>query len=125
MTKNLDVSTFRNGDLVPEAKTMKEWEYAGANRQPIWCFYNFDSSMGVYGKLYNWYALDDPRGIAPIGYHIPSVEEWSALIDYFGGRYEAGNMLKMRPLEKTYWVEVGGYYEENWKSCSNCSVASQ
>jgi uncharacterized protein (TIGR02145 family) len=89
MTKNLDVSTFRNGDVIPEAKTMEDWKKAGENKQPVWCYYDNDPKNGVkYGKLYNWYAVVDPRGLAPIGWHIPSDDEWTALVDYL---YRATN----------------------------------
>ena len=72
-TKNLNVSTFRNGDTIPEVKTNEEWIEAARIQQPAWCYYENDSMNGAkYGKLYNWYAMNDTRGLAPIGYHIPS-----------------------------------------------------
>jgi uncharacterized protein (TIGR02145 family) len=74
MTKNLEVSTFRNGDPIPQAASDEAWELAGKNKQPAWC-YNGEH----YGKLYNWYAVNDPRGLAPEGWHIPSDKEWTAL----------------------------------------------
>ena len=78
MTKNLDVATFRNGDPIPQAKTDEEWEKAGENQQPAWCYYDNDPANGAkYGKLYNWYAVNDSRGLAPVGYHIPSDAEWT------------------------------------------------
>lgn len=93
--KNLDVAYFRNGDPIPEAKTDAEWKKAGENKQPAWCYYNNDPANGKkYGKLYNWYAVDDKRGLAPAGWHIPSEKEWNILIDYLGGDLEAGGKLK-------------------------------
>lgn len=93
MTKNLDVSTFRNGDPIPEAKTKDEWIKAGENKQPAWCYYDNDPKNGAkYGKLYNWYAVNDPRGLAPAGYHIPSNAEWTVLTDFLGS--DAGNKMK-------------------------------
>ena len=51
MTKNLDVSTFRNGDPIPEAKTDEAWKAAGENKQPAWCYYDNDPKNGTkYGK---------------------------------------------------------------------------
>lgn len=85
MTKNLDVSTFRNGDPIPEAKTDEEWKKAGENKQPAWCYYDNDPANGTkYGKLYNWYAVNDPRGLAPAGFHVPSDEDWTKLEDFLG-----------------------------------------
>jgi len=92
---NLDVSTFRNGDPIPQAKTDAEWEGAGENKQPAWCYYDNDPSNGTeYGKLYNWYSVNDPRGLAPKGYHIPTDAEWTKLSDYLGGEDLAGTKMK-------------------------------
>lgn len=122
MTKNLDVANFRNGDPIPEAKTDAEWEAAGENEQPAWCYYDNDTANGTkYGKLYNWYAVNDPRGLAPTGYHIPTDAEWTKLSDYLGN--DAGTKMKSAPVYETKirYVDEGGYYEEKWVSCSNCS----
>ena len=82
MSTNLNVSKFRNGDPIPEIKTEEEWINAGKNKQPAWCYYNNDPSNGSkYGKLYNWWAVKDPRGLAPEGWHIPSSGEFSYLND--------------------------------------------
>lgn len=95
MIKNLDVATFRNGDLIPQAKTAKEWRKANENQQPAWCYYNNDPYNGTkYGKLYNWYAVIDARGLAPKGYHIPTDAEWTTLTDYLGGEKVAGTKMK-------------------------------
>jgi uncharacterized protein (TIGR02145 family) len=85
-TKNLDVSTFRNGDEIPQVTSTEEWESATRNNKPAWCYYKNDPANGTkYGKLYNWYAVSDPRGLAPIGYHIPTIQEWTILTDFLGG----------------------------------------
>jgi uncharacterized protein (TIGR02145 family) len=115
MTKNLDVSTFRNGDPIPQAKTNEEWEKAGENNQPAWCYYENDQANGVkYGKLYNWYAVIDPRGLAPVGYHIPSDAEWTKLTDLFGGESVAGTKMK----SKSGW---NSYTTGGSKTCPNCA----
>ena len=84
-TENLNVDKFRNGEIIPEAKSEEEWIEAGDNKKPAWCYYNNDPSNGTkYGKLYNWYAVNDPRGLAPEGWHIPSDKEWDVLTNYLG-----------------------------------------
>jgi len=104
MTKNLDVSTFRNGDPIPQAKTDDEWRKAGDNKQPAWCYYENDPANGAkYGKLYNWYAVSDSRGLAPVGYHVPSDAEWTILTDYLGGAEKAGAKMK----SKQGWANDG------------------
>jgi len=104
MTKNLDVSTFRNGDPIPEAKTNEEWKKAGENKQPAWSYYENDPKNGAkYGKLYNWYAVNDSRGLAPVGYHIPTDAEWTTLTTFLGGESVAGTKMK----SKSGWAENG------------------
>lgn len=94
-TKNLDVSTFRNGDTIPEAKTAKEWKKAAQEKKPSWCYYENDPVKGAkFGKLYNWFAVNDPRILAPIGWHVPSNEEWTKLTDELGGIKTAGTKMK-------------------------------
>jgi len=105
MTKNLDVATFRNGDPIPQAKTNEEWVKAGDNQQPAWCYYDNDPANGAkYGKLYNWYAVNDSRGLAPVGYHIPSDDEWKILTDFLGGEEVAGTKMK----STDFWADFGG-----------------
>jgi hypothetical protein len=80
MSENLNVDKFRNGDSIPHAKTNEEWKKAGKNKQPAWCYHDNDPKNATkYGKLYNWYAVNDPRNIAPKGWHIPSDLEWSEI----------------------------------------------
>lgn len=93
MTENLEVDKFRNGDTIPEAKTAEEWKTACENKQPAWCYYDNDSDNGVkYGKLYNWYAVNDPKGLAPSGWHVPADAEWMILKETQGR--DAGIKLK-------------------------------
>ena len=105
MTQNLNVDKFRNGDPIPEAKTDEEWSKAGENGEPAWCYYNNNPDNGDrYGKLYNWYAVNDPRGLAPEGWKIPSDEEWSRLADFLGGESVAGTKMK----STDFWADYGG-----------------
>ena len=97
MTQNLNVDKFRNGDPIPQAKTDEEWKKAGENGQPAWCYYDNSAKNGInYGKLYNGYAVFDPRGLAPDGYHIPSDDEWTELTDFLGGQELAGKKMKSK-----------------------------
>jgi uncharacterized protein (TIGR02145 family) len=95
MIKNLDVVTFQNGDTIPEAKTKDEWQQYGTARKAAWSYYNNDIGEGAqFGKLYNWYAVSDPRGLAPKGWHIPTDVEWGLLVLELGGDKKAGEALK-------------------------------
>ncbi len=93
LADNLNVATFRNRDIIPEVKDKKEWIQAGEEGRPAFCYYNNDLSKGLeYGKLYNWYAVNDERGLAPEGFHIPNELEWDTLVNYSGDN--AGNKMK-------------------------------
>ena len=89
---NLNVSKYRNGDEILQATTPSELNGLSTG---AWCYYQNNTANGtIYGKLYNWYAVNDPRGLAPQGWHIPSDAEWTSLINCLGGEYEAGRALK-------------------------------
>ena len=93
MTKNLDVATYRNGDPIPKVTGASDWANLTTG---AYCYYNNDSTTyaAIYGKLYNWYAVADPRGLAPEGWHIPSDFEWSTLGTCLGGNSVAGGLIK-------------------------------
>ncbi|NDA63795.1 MAG: TonB family protein [Chitinophagia bacterium] len=129
MTKNLDVSTFKNGDPIPEAKTDEAWKRAGEGGKPAWCYYNNDPKNGIkYGKLYNWYAVNDARGLAPNGYHVPTNEEWTILDDYLGvndfarKRFEyTGTKMKSTSGWESYGCKsCDGGSAEFKKTCTAC-----
>ena len=98
-TKNLNVNTYRNGDVIPQVQDITKWNKltTGAwrynyirRRDGAW----IDTCGKYYGKCYNFYAVNDARGLAPIGYHIPSDNDWKILITYLGGEALAGSKLK-------------------------------
>lgn len=103
MSRNLDVDTFRNGDVIPQVQDFDEWKSTAKKQKPAWCYFNNDPENGKkYGKLYNWYAVSDPRGLAPEGWHIPSDAEWTALESHIGSW--AGEKIK----SETDWIDDGG-----------------
>jgi uncharacterized protein (TIGR02145 family) len=77
-TRNLDVVTYRNGDTIPQVTDPASW---GTLTTGAWCWYDNDPTNGKeYGRLYNWHAVNDPRGLAPIGWRIPTDHDWNVLI---------------------------------------------
>jgi len=100
MLKNLDVSTYRNGDPIPKVTDGTAWV---ALTTGAYCYYNNDSATyaATYGKLYNWYAVNDPRGLAPTGWHVPSDAEWTKLSTGLGGDAVAGCAMKETGI--THW----------------------
>jgi uncharacterized protein (TIGR02145 family) len=113
-TANLNNDKFRNGDQIMQVRTPEEWSAAGRMNQPAWCYYNYDPTNGdKYGKLYNWYAVTDSRGLAPEGWHIPSSEEWSVLIKQLGGKRDAGFRLKST---EGWWEHGNGNNESGFSA---------
>ena len=87
--ENLNVDHYRNGDSIPEVKSQQQWSDL---KTGAWCYYNNDSKNGEkYGKLYNWYAVNDPRGLAPKGWRIPSQSE---LLELQSAVNDNSNLLK-------------------------------
>ena len=99
-TKNLDVFTYRNGDTIPQVTDPTAWKNLTTG---AWCWYDNDSASyaSTYGRLYNWYAVNDPRGLAPEGWHVFTDVEWSALDSCWGGGEHAGGHLK--ETGTTHW----------------------
>lgn len=155
MINNLDVSVFRNGDTIFQAKTNEEWINATKNKIPAWCYYNnneinqitnaeelaqsmvefreknwheevpYDTSELTIEKarefyqkqnksiidcrkLYNWYAINDPRGIAPEGWTIPTRDDFDQLVKHYGNPWRENFTLEF--INK-YWggVNVNGF----------------
>ena len=129
MASNLHTFYFRNGDPIPVVKTAKAWEEAGRNEQPACCYNENEAENGQkYGLLYNWYAVNDPRGLAPAGYHIPSDEEWSKLSDFLGGEENAGYQMKANAGWYSYDGDTICTVCQNWspqkkagEKCSTCN----
>ncbi len=91
---NLDIAVFRNGDLIPQAKDKSDWAKANEEGQAAWCYYKNDESIGKEeGRLYNWYAVNDERGLAPHGWRIADAQDWSNLITFFGDEEVAKEKL--------------------------------
>ena len=95
MAGNLNVSHFKNGDVIPEVKTLDAWKKALAAHKPACCYYQNEQPNGkVHGRLYNWYAVNDPRGLAPKGWHVPTEADWNMLANSLGGKNIAGGKMK-------------------------------
>jgi uncharacterized protein (TIGR02145 family) len=93
MAENLNVGHFQNGDQIFIVEENNGW--AGSILQPYSCYYdNIAASACPYGRIYNFYAVTDPRELCPVGWHVPDNGEWALLGDAFGGSSVAGGALK-------------------------------
>jgi uncharacterized protein (TIGR02145 family) len=104
MAENLKTSIYRNGESIAANLTNTgEWENTINTQIGAWVFYNNNSQFDCpYGKLYNWYAVADPRNLCPTGWHVPTDVEWTTLTDYLGGLNVAGG--KMKSTGTQYWL---------------------
>ena len=100
MKSNLKTRRYRNGDLIPSFPDAGAW--SGLTTGAFVHYENDDKYDAAYGKLYNWYAAVDNRGICPTGWHLPTLDEWSTLINYLGGEAVAGGKLKLPGTD--YWL---------------------
>lgn len=104
MSENLNVGVFRNGDKIQEVKSSAAWVQAYNKKIPAWCYYEFKAANGKkYGKLYNWYAIQDKRGLAPNGWRVATVEDWAELARFAGAEDKAAKQLR----SKSGWKEQG------------------
>lgn len=76
-SENLNVTHYRNGDIIPQVSDDGKW---ASTKTGAWCWYRNDSATySKYGRLYNWYAVSDKRGLSPQGWHIPTNKEWDSM----------------------------------------------
>ena len=99
MAENLRTTRFRDGTLIPLVEDLADWNSLST---PAYSWYANDNSLeNVYGKLYNWFTVDDPKGLCPEGWHVPSIAEAIALSTHLGGDGVSGGKLKSTGTE--YW----------------------
>jgi uncharacterized protein (TIGR02145 family) len=92
MKENLKTTRYRNGDLIPTNLSNTQWENT---TEGAFSVYNDVAQYNnIYGKLYNWYAVADPRELCPTGWHVPSDGEWDILATFLGGNLAAGGKMK-------------------------------
>lgn len=92
--KNLETTHYRNGDEIPQVQDPDEWARLTTG---AWAYYeNVESNGRTYGKLYNWHAVNDPRGLGPEGWRVPTYSEWTGVSVALGGNATAGGKLKAK-----------------------------
>jgi uncharacterized protein (TIGR02145 family) len=106
MARNLKVSHYRNGEAIPNITLLSEWD---ALNTGAFCWYNNDAATfePLFGKLYNWYAVNDSRNLCPSGWHVPSDAEWTTLVTSLGGFDVAGGKLKETGTTHWYFPNTG------------------
>ncbi len=107
MAENLKTTIYRNGDAIVNVTSETQWS---GQTSGAWCYYENNSQYNCpYGKLYNWYAVADPRNICPTGWHVPTDAEWSVLINYLDPNASGEDDFntaggKMKSTGSQYWL---------------------
>lgn len=100
MAENLKTTIYRNGNVIDNLSDPSQWSNTETG---AWASYNNDNQYDCpYGKLYNWFAVADPRYLCPTGWHVPTDGEWTTLTNYIGGAAVAGGKMKTTGLQ--YWI---------------------
>lgn len=114
-SKNLDVDHYRNGDIIPQVTDPIQWANLTTG---AWCYYNNDPAMGaIYGKLYNWYAVNDYRGLAPSGWHIASEYDWNKLVKCIDNSADTNCTFCSQSANAGFYLKESG--NSHWSVPSN------
>jgi uncharacterized protein (TIGR02145 family) len=99
---NLNATSFKNGEPIPKAQSNAEWEAAVKNKQPAWCYHKNDPSKAEkHGLLYNWFTVNDARGIAPEGWRVASKQDWETLLSNY--QHNRAKALKTKEGWKVFY----------------------
>lgn len=117
MKMNLNTDKYRDGSSIRHASTDEEWMDANRKKEGAWCYYSGNTQNGSqFGKLYNWYAVTSPKGLAPNGWRIPTDEEFDIIFNcpdfpnqfgslLGGGRYPDGMFLNLGQIG-AWWTST-------------------
>jgi len=117
MAENLKVTRYRNGETISTATNNSVWE--GLTTGAYCSYDNDDSNVSTYGRLYNWYAVDDSRGLAPAGWHVPSDEEWQELEMYLGMSQDEAGAYAYRGTDESSKLKSTGGWLYDWMNGTN------
>ena len=106
--ENLRSENYQNGEAIPTGLSDTEWSSTTLGATAVYgdgsSYCTTDTpdgdacdetwSLNEYGRLYNWYSVDDARGLCPSGWHVPTDEEWTVMTDFLGGEFAAGGQIK-------------------------------
>ncbi len=111
MLENLKTTKYRNGDPITNITSDYTWTKLNTG---AYCWYGVDDKVNG-GVLYNWYAVSDPRGLAPAGWHVPSLTEINSLFDYARG-------FKNYLIDMGFVITLGGYRDDNSGAMSGLGI---
>ncbi len=114
MAENLRTSTFSNGAPILNITDPTYWGIASESAQ---CYYNNSPiNDSIYGKLYNWYVIEDTNNVCPTGWHVPSIDEWTEMVNFLGGDLIAGGKIKEAGLNHWQSPNFGATNESGFNA---------
>lgn len=117
--ENLRVTRYRNGDKIPTCISNIDW--SNTTNGALGFYDNDSKNILIYGNLYNWFAVNDKRGLCPLGWHVPTDKEWTLLENYLGGSEIAGG--KMKSIDFWNLPNAGATEHEKFKGvASGCRL---
>jgi uncharacterized protein (TIGR02145 family) len=105
--ENLRSDNYRNGDAIPGDLTNSQWSSTGSGAQAV--YNNDSSSLATYGRLYNWYAVSDSRGLCPSGFHVPSDGEWMTVEMALGMTSSQANSTGWRGTDQGTQMKISSW----------------
>ena len=105
MAENLRTSKYNDGSNIPHVSDNTSWENLTTG---AYCWYDNDQAYEIpFGKLYNWFAVNNANGLCPDGWHIPDDSEWSTLVNFLGGASSAGGAMKATGFKHWEFQNIG------------------
>lgn len=114
LMENLKTSEYRNGDLITNFTDTTKWAWGNLTTGAYSNYNNDTNTNNIYGKLYNWFAVNDNRGLCPRGWHVPTSQEMDELINYLGGNEIAGGKMKEAGISHWYSPNTGATNESGF-----------
>ncbi len=124
MSENLRVSKYRDGTPIPGIFDDREWTNSTEGAYAIYPHNKVEglnSEMDVvnaYGKLYNWFAVHDEKGLCPEGWRIPTTADWDQLTDYISGSldYGGGQLKSCRQVSSSQGGDCKTVNHPRWEA---------
>ncbi len=124
MAENLKTSHYRNGDEIMNVTDSNEWQNLGQNQTGAWAYYNNRDANEIYGKLYNWYAVNDNRGLCPAGWRVATDNDWQQLERHLGMTASDARATGWRGAEANVGGKLKAVEIEFWRG-SNVGASNE
>jgi len=120
--ENLRSDNYSNGDAIPENLKDRKWISTSSGAQAV--HNNDPANLASYGRLYNWYAVNDVRGLCPVGFHVPSDSEWMTLEMALGMTSEQANGIGWRGTDQGTKLKAASSDSPPWDGSNSSGFSA-